>query len=90
MVRVLRAPWQVLKYIKRKCRGREIWDEVSISFSVSRVLFVVSVGKAASSSHMDAENAINLSERKERALEGASNFDCLRDTTTTYRNRYVT
>ena len=51
-------------------------------------IIVVSVDKAASSSHMHTENAINLGKKNnERALEGASNFGSLRDTTTTHRNR---
>jgi hypothetical protein len=39
---------------------------------------------------MDAENAINLGKKNERALEGVSNFDGLHDTTTTHRNRSLT
>ncbi len=87
MVRVLRPRWRMFKYIKKKpSREGDIRRGIDIFFRVQGII-VVSVDKAASSSHMDAENAINLGKKNERALEGASNFDCLRDTTTTHRNR---
>jgi hypothetical protein len=87
MVRVLRARWRVFKYIKKNAsREGDMGRGIDIFFRVWGII-VVSVDKAASSSHMNAENAINLGKKNERPLEGASNFDCLRDTTTTDRNR---
>ena len=50
-------------YKKKASREGDLGRGIDIFFRV-RGIIVVSVDKAASSSHMDAENAINLGKKK--------------------------
>jgi hypothetical protein len=66
---------QVYKYIKRNRRGREgdMGRDIDIVFRVQGII-VVSVDKAESSSHMDAENAINLGKKKKKCVGRGEQF----------------
>ncbi len=63
MVRVLRALAGIQIYKKETVEGGDMGRGINIFFRV-RGIIVVSVDKAASSSQMDAENAINLGKKK--------------------------